>query len=1782
MSGLGSLLFDVGASTVTLQSDLARGEVMTNSFVNSVNLSLAKVGTGANFNGVSSQVQSLTSDFAGLKSMVAGVFGVSLGAGLAKEAMGVADAWQTASNRIRTTVDDQSQVAAIQSQILRDAQSIGAEYDTSTKTYQRLFQAIQATGTTQAASQTQAIALTKTLNEEIVVSGANTGEATRAVSDLVHGLAGGVLQARQFNPIMRQMPDLAKQIADGLGVSVKQLEEMVHKGLPAQQVLDALAKQSSTIDQKFTAMPQTFARAWQQLDNSVEQYIGTAAQAGTLSDVVKAGIIGLGNNISTVAEIILGAAAATAVWLGGRTMTAIGNMAVAVYQAATAQGVYKTAAITSAEADLSAAQASQTATQATLQRAATAAELALAQQTEAESTVVALTAEQRLLEGRLAMLPIGVNVIADTARLEAIELELASATTILAGSEDKLTAAFARQDLAYAAASTSAARATAAQAALTAAQVEAASVTGVLSRAGASLFSLIGGWPTVLLAAGVGFYALATSTLYSSDALKQLEADTASLQHQTGELTTAQRAKYESDLQLVQAEIAQQTALRDQQKAQEDANVSLNSFDGALGSVAAQSGYTATGISELDKKVHDFLTTLQAADQLAQLRSAIETTVPTLDQQVRSLIDGITEESAAVDKHVASMEKQIATYGKGNAAAAIYDRNLELQQKTVGLTGEAYDKVSAAVELKHAKEIADAQALDAVIAAHKGASAAIKETAKDTKEAQVGMTELGATVNSISGKFGGDYAKAQSTYTAEITKLDLEYAKAIALTSNYDSAQRLLQEGVALAAAQRDADIEAIRNQNDASLILTNTVYQANTAFDQQTRLLGMDATARKVEEEYIRLQAQAMHDLGDIMGPLTEDQQKMLDSLHDMAKAHVALDEAQKANMEATRQWADVWTQAGSTIGDDIGKVVVEGESLMDDLVNVAKQTVEAIISYFAKLAIINPILNSIFGGAITGGGGSLLPTLAGGVFGGGSGGGLLGGVLGGGADFTSTASGGTQNSIMQPSSWIMAGKNLFSGFGSGLSTFWNGSGGGFNWSQIGSSDFAEANANNLNMSSVYGAPGGSALGYGGYGSALGQGLGIAGGLYAGYNRFQQGGALGGAAGGLAYGAGTYALGAGLASAAGGAGFAAGVGTAFAIPVVGWIALAAMLIDKFSGGKLFGTDATFNGAQSDLRVGADGAQYVTWADMKGQHALFGGSYHETKDIAETQDQIDAANAFYKALKDGTDQFAHYFGTTAATIVGGTFSTVYDKKGNVKSTSSTVNGITYEGETAEQFSERLTAENEIAVLKQIGVDVTSYTNSFIKDADGYAKSVQDVAQAMAMAQQDLKNGINISGTGVMQGQFDTIQQYNTDGESETDTYTRLRSELVDVQNGLGLLTGQKSISDIEAFLATAQQFGESLSQTYQRLEQASQAYYQFTGQFKPQATYVDDYEAAMANIKAQYIANVKQANDLAKAAGAAGASTEDLTNIMQYAAKQEADALKQLQASAQDLAFSLGLTTTGTLDEVNSEIQRLQQQAGQAASPIASVGNAIQTMAQKATDSINLMLGDLSPYNDQYKLQIALQGMYSGTVTKDQVLSIGKSLWTTTSSEYQALFGQVMAYQGGGPGGGGGGGGAGGAAHQGLSAADSQRLKDLLKEQQALQASATLQQYQTLAQQVAEIASSKGEDWKQVLTGMNVDITAFEKGLGMTDDQTNAYIQAAQDEKDSNKENTASIVYWLQKIFEQGGGTIEVTVNQPTSGGTGHSGHARPMLGNPRYSRGPGGQPARVITVTGP
>lgn len=1701
MAALGSLVIELGASLASLRADFERAQAITDRAVNDINVKIGTVGSTANFSGISGQVKSLTADFEMINKALVGVLGVGVGMGAVKQVAEMADEYQNVSNRIRTTTSDAQQLAQIQKEVFTIAQQTGTVYDDTGKMYQRLYQSIQSGGKAQADAQREALALTKTLNEEIIVSGASAGEASRSIMDLVHGLSGGVLHAQQLRPIMRQMPDLAKQIADGMGLSAKQFEEMVHQGLPAEAVLKALANQSVNIEQKFKDLPLTFARSWTMLDNAVMQYIGSAAQASAASNLAKDAIVGVANNIGTVVTAAEAAAVATGVWLGSKSLQAMSTMVMSVKDMALAQGEYKTAAMVSAEADLAGAAATQKAATANAEYA-----LQLANKLAAEQKELVTRSESEMAAVNAARAELArATILADT---EALFLAVDKAETKynLTAAEsavlaDKHSAALTRLALAEAAEAEAATTAAAATQRLAVAQAEATGVMGVLSRAGAGLFAMIGGWPTVALAAGVGIYYLVTAQTELEKECVKLDQVLRTLKDSQGALTPSMISSGEAAMKE-----AQQLAALAQRKAEQ----AQREADAAGASDASTTAYiyaaeAAQGYAKDAKELADRAKELGNALRFANVQAGVNGTgLADWMDGMRGALSQVEALGESLKKETDKFEEQAATYKKGHAALVEYQRDHELARLSIGLTAEQVKFLKERLDEQYAPTLKAAQALDAVTEAHKEATKAAKDAASAQKELERAQTEYARGLQQIDDLeeqlavgLGGPYMAALKTYQRGIKDTAAFWGEAyVAGHANEDLIARLskMQEDLEIQLGLTNAKV---KDQND---LLT----QAAQAIEIESRALrvlpAFQDAVRTGMEEYNRLLREHM----DFAGNFILDEARLKDALDKQLPTYIAskqalhdLNEAYKLNQDAIREWQQIYQSGFGSIADAFGQFFSGQLKSWNDLgrsiVDSVRRMIGDVISEYLKLSILNPFINSLFGART----GQMLPTM-----------GALGGVIPGGTGgFTSLANGATENSIMGgPSTWLSIGKTMWNGFaGGGMagSSMWG------TWS---------------GQQPLFGA-GVDPFSSGSYGSfnpsTLTQTLSVLGAIYAGVNRFSNRYDTGtGLAGGAAYGLGTYSLGMGAASMATGGSFIAGAG---ALGPVGWIAAAAMLVDMATGGGLFGTSANkFQMGQSDLSVGADGASLAIGADYKGKKPLFGGSYHEWKTIAPNQDQIDAANGLYQALLKESTQFAKQFGETVGSVASGTFREIFDKNGNVTSSSSIVNGVEYKGEKQDQFTARILAESYTETLKSVGVDITTYTKQFIKDAETYSKAVQDAGLAMQYAQQDLKkNGIDISGKG-LQGAFDTSTKYLDGSDTLAQTYQRLSAEFSDVKKGIGLLTGQDTIAAIEAFIRESRNVGESLGDTYRRLQQASEQYRQFIAQFKAPATYVDDFQASLAGLHDQMLANIKQANELAKAAGLQGASTQDLLEIQKRAIEQQNALVRQLDSALQSAAFNLGLTAIGPLDQVSAELDRLKS-ARDAAQNVRSFGSAMQSAAKAASDAMNLLLGDLSPLNDQQKLQKALEGLREGTVSQEQVLQIGRRLYAS-SEAYNSLFAMVQSI-----GSRGvadiGGGTSPQSATPGFSAADQKRLEELQKQYDQLKAADQLKQFQSIAQQIAELSAVTGDGWEKIVKDRGIDLVALEKGLGLkSDSEFSALIEKIQKQEDSNGENTTSIV----------------------------------------------------------
>lgn len=827
----------------------------------------------------------------------------------------------------------------------------------------------------------------------------------------------------------------------------------------------------------------------------------------------------------------------------------------------------------------------------------------------------------------------------------------------------------------------------------------------------------------------------------------------------------------------------------------------------------------------------------------------------------------------------------------------------------------------------------------------------------------------------------------------------------------------------------------------------------------------------------------------------------------------------AAENSLEVAKGWQSIWATAGNAVADTFAKVLVEGGSLFKGLRDLAKQTVEQIIAYFLKLQVINPILNAIFGGSI---GFSMLPSMAN-AAGGGSGiGGGIGSLFGGG-----TAGG--SGSLFSPSSWIDAGKNLFSGFSSlwGPSTGAMSSAGGGTLLNYGMSGGGSGTLLNYGAAGSNGALGFNGLGYGGYGSALGQGLGIAGGVVAGYNEYNAaGGGIAGLAGGAAYGFGTYFAGAALstgvaAAAAGGmsAGIAAGLS---AIPVVGWIAIAAMVINMVSGGKLFGTAGKPIGGQFSETIGPSGASLSEFMTLKGQRALFGGAYYHNKNLPIDPAAQKAADDFYAALVKGRDDFAKQFNIAMGDIVGGQWIQHFDKKGNPTTQDSIVNGVTYH-EDQQHFAERLQAENYVAVLEQMGIAASKFVDGARDDADKLMQATQDIAQAAQEAQADLSKGIKLLGDnttiGAVINEAIKLQGAN---ESLAQTYARIAAQTQDVQKILEHLnvTTNKTGTDFVEFADNMAKAAGGLQALDQEVQKFISYYYSAAEQQQMQITDLakiakSDLEGiglsdntTMAQFKTAFdaVKDSLSAEDLAKWI-AAGDALGDFTAAVTQAADQVVQAHAKAVADFENFMTPFRLATDGlddfehamlnlggTLQQNIAQANALARAAGMQGASAEDIAKIIEVAARQGAAAFQ-------------QLEQNAQQLASTLYGQDYINGLLSQLQAAKAANDTSGYGQILPLL--------------------------KQITDAQKNQHQAADNSRFLNAQQLAGMVGEIVAVGGGSIGDVLKTLGIPFDAFAKDLHVQSSKLSDFLQNEVDKAKAEldiADNTGFMAEYLKDI----------------------------------------------------
>lgn len=309
---LGDLHYEVDIETAKMMTGSRKASVVldqmsknANSASNSINKtsgSLNKLGKDAGSAAIAADKLQTSIN------KVAGAIAVSIVAEWGKAFIVAADNMTQLTARIERLTGSAATAAVTMQNLMRISSDTGGSLQDTAKLWETLGTALRDTGATNG----QILQLTETLQKIGRIGGSSSEEMANALRQFGQSISSGVVRAEEFNSILEQMPELARQMAAGLGVSMGQLRQMMLDGkLTAQDALNAIQKQTSTVNTEFEKLPRTLSQANTALTNSLLTLIDninqtTGASNGLVSviDSIAAAMDRLsGNTVSAAAQI---------------------------------------------------------------------------------------------------------------------------------------------------------------------------------------------------------------------------------------------------------------------------------------------------------------------------------------------------------------------------------------------------------------------------------------------------------------------------------------------------------------------------------------------------------------------------------------------------------------------------------------------------------------------------------------------------------------------------------------------------------------------------------------------------------------------------------------------------------------------------------------------------------------------------------------------------------------------------------------------------------------------------------------------------------------------------------------------------------------------------------------------------------------------------------------------------------------------------------------------------------------------------------------------------------------------------------------------------------------------------------------------------------------------------------------------------------------------------------------------------------------------------------------
>ncbi|ENY0880990.1 tape measure protein [Enterobacter hormaechei] len=233
---------------------------------------------------------------------VAGAIAASLVVDWGKAFLVAADNMSQLNARIERLTGSAATASQTMQSLMRISSATGGSLQDTAKLWETLSTALRDTGATNG----QVIQLTETLQKIGRIGGSSSEEMANALRQFGQSISSGTVRAEEFNSILEQMPELARQIAAGMGVSIGELRQLMLDGkLTAEDALNAIQKQTSSVNAEFEKLPRTLSQANTALTNSFLSMIDSVNQATGAST----GLVAVIDSMTAALDRLVGKAA---------------------------------------------------------------------------------------------------------------------------------------------------------------------------------------------------------------------------------------------------------------------------------------------------------------------------------------------------------------------------------------------------------------------------------------------------------------------------------------------------------------------------------------------------------------------------------------------------------------------------------------------------------------------------------------------------------------------------------------------------------------------------------------------------------------------------------------------------------------------------------------------------------------------------------------------------------------------------------------------------------------------------------------------------------------------------------------------------------------------------------------------------------------------------------------------------------------------------------------------------------------------------------------------------------------------------------------------------------------------------------------------------------------------------------------------------------------------------------------------------------------------------------